>query len=282
MEVRHTLGERYFALDAMRGIAALLVVLYHCAEILPALKIQGHLAVDFFFALSGFVIARAYQDRLAAGLPFQRFALARVIRLYPLFLAGTLIGASRHVMGAVLNLPEAIPMGTLLPILLLNAFMLPGPSPNEYIFPFDGPTWSLFFELIVNLAFGLFLFRWSAGRLWVLVAVSGVVLGALTIQAGHSNLGWSWPTIPGGFARVFFSFTLGMLFSRILANTPKRVSWWGLVPMLLLIALMLVDVDPRNQAAFDLFSVLIGAPLLLLGGIALDVPAKLRRACGWL
>ena len=54
----------YAILDGLRGVAALLVILYHvfeCFDWSPAP--HGYLAVDFFFVLSGFVIGYAYDDR---------------------------------------------------------------------------------------------------------------------------------------------------------------------------------------------------------------------------
>ena len=76
----------------MRGVAAVLVVLFHFGALAPALSTSGYLAVDFFFALSGFVIARTYDVRLAAGLGVAAFIERRLIRLYPLYLIGLLLG----------------------------------------------------------------------------------------------------------------------------------------------------------------------------------------------
>ena len=61
----------YEVLDGLRGVAALLVLVFHISEILSKGVAadnwlpHGALAVDFFFALSGFVIAHAYDRRMA-------------------------------------------------------------------------------------------------------------------------------------------------------------------------------------------------------------------------
>lgn len=92
-------AQRYATLDGLRGVAAGLVVCYHThlfrgsAAITP----HGYLAVDFFFMLSGFVIASAYQEKLEAGFTVADFVTQRVIRLYPVALAGILLGALRLV-----------------------------------------------------------------------------------------------------------------------------------------------------------------------------------------
>src|SRR5882762_11377334 len=88
---RHT----FVLLDALRGAAALCVVVYHYVGILYNHKWEwppsAFLAVDFFFLLSGFVIMHAYARRLAAGMPTQQFFMVRLIRLYPLYFLGTTI-----------------------------------------------------------------------------------------------------------------------------------------------------------------------------------------------
>ena len=74
-------SDHYLGLDLMRGMAAIAVVLFHCSSRLdiPLLFVHGYMAVDFFFVLSGFVIARAYGERLASG----RLTLRRLYLLNP-------------------------------------------------------------------------------------------------------------------------------------------------------------------------------------------------------
>jgi len=76
-------GRRYEALDGLRGVAAVAVMLYHIGGWTgrPWLAAHGYLAVDFFFCLSGFVLAHAYGRREIGWLGYMR---ARLIRLWPL------------------------------------------------------------------------------------------------------------------------------------------------------------------------------------------------------
>ena len=79
--------KRYEALNGMRGVAAICVMLMHASEYLQHdLLPQASLAVDFFFVLSGFVIAHAYGTR-RHGI-FAEFMSRRMVRLYPLFIFG--------------------------------------------------------------------------------------------------------------------------------------------------------------------------------------------------
>src|SRR6267143_3981706 len=85
--------ERFVVLDSWRGIAACLVALFHLEAYshlvyshlrgVPFLD-NSWLFVDFFFVLSGFVIAANYQQRLIDGFGAGRFLLLRLGRLYPL------------------------------------------------------------------------------------------------------------------------------------------------------------------------------------------------------
>ena len=79
-------------LDGLRGVAALAVVIFHFMEIAvpnPNNNFIAHayLAVDFFFCLSGFVIAYAYDDKMAA-IGIGQFLKRRFIRLHPLVIIG--------------------------------------------------------------------------------------------------------------------------------------------------------------------------------------------------
>ena len=81
--------ERYLTLDGMRGAAAIAVALFHFrVDLAP----NAYLAVDFFFALSGFVLAKAYTERLRQVASVGRFMMTRVVRLYPMVLVGSALG----------------------------------------------------------------------------------------------------------------------------------------------------------------------------------------------
>ena len=88
---------RYEILDGLRGVAAVLVVAYHLFETYyhggPDQPINhGYLAIDFFFVLSGFVIGYAYDDRWGK-MSTWNFFKRRLVRLHPMVIFGTLLGA---------------------------------------------------------------------------------------------------------------------------------------------------------------------------------------------
>ncbi|MEM9212265.1 MAG: acyltransferase, partial [Pseudomonadota bacterium] len=86
----------YAALDALRGLAAFAVVFFHLGNWTHTYVVvpRGDLAVDFFFCLSGFVMAHAYGDRIGRDLQFRDFTFNRLVRLYPLMALSVIVAAS--------------------------------------------------------------------------------------------------------------------------------------------------------------------------------------------
>ena len=108
-------GQRFEVLDSWRGIAACLVVLFHLrifahshvAEV--AFVRHSYLFVDFFFVLSGFVIAANYERRLVEGFDLWRFVLLRFGRLYPLHICMLGVCILIHLAHALSGLGTMIP-----------------------------------------------------------------------------------------------------------------------------------------------------------------------------
>lgn len=125
---------RYEILDGLRGVAAMLVVVYHLLETYfhgaPDQPLNhGYLAVDFFFMLSGFVIGYAYDDRWDR-MSLWSFAKRRLIRLHPMLILGTLIGAALYYFGSSSDFPiiGQTPWYILVGITLWAATLLPIPT----------------------------------------------------------------------------------------------------------------------------------------------------------
>ena len=86
---------RFEFLDALRGIAAIYVLLFHLSRYNcgPQFVPNGLLSVDFFFILSGLVIASAYQNRFLSGMTFASFVRVRAIRLLPMSMLSVVLGS---------------------------------------------------------------------------------------------------------------------------------------------------------------------------------------------
>lgn len=89
-------GDRDEALDGLRGIAALLVVFYHCGVEFrfPPFVLPGFSGVHLFFVLSGYLISRPFFSRLLAGKPlpsWQKYCARRFMRIYPTYFVALLV-----------------------------------------------------------------------------------------------------------------------------------------------------------------------------------------------
>lgn len=256
----------------MRGLAALMVVLYHVD---PALVPGGYLAVDFFFALSGFVIARTYDSRLKSGLSGTEFALLRLIRLYPLFLLGLLIGLVRCLGQMAADRPEQLTATELLVSLGFGALLLPSPA-TLVLFPLNGPGWSLFFEFWINLVYAIAMLRARTRTLALALLGAAVLLTCTATAHGSLDVGYTWATFLGGVARVCFSFTLGVLIAR-LHRSEVRTGWSAALPCVALVVIMVAPIESANRAVYDLVVSLLAVPALVWSSISVNPVPALQR-----
>lgn len=259
-------GGRLAGLDALRGIAALCVLVYHAAG-------QGssnaYLSVDFFFMLSGYVMARTYEPRLAGGMTPGQFLLARVAKLWPTMFLASLV--------AVPWLFSWVPPAWAWPIALANLLLIPTMMQNR-LFLLNGPAWSILFELGANAVHALGLWR-ASNRL--LIAAIVVAAGFLAWFASTQTLelGSRPETVLGGIARVLTGYMIGMLLWRLWRdNPPIAVSapfTLLAMPMFFAVAAMLSGQSWQS----DLLFVLALCPMLIAGGLRLAQPGRLL---GWL
>ena len=224
----------YVLLDGLRGVAALLVIWYHVFEGFATSPIDqkfnhGYLAVDFFFILSGFVIGYAYDDRWKTTMTQKEFFKRRLIRLHPMVVMGAVLGAITFcIQGCEQWDGTRVSISMVMLAMLLNLFLIPavpGTGPevrgNGEMYPLNGPSWSLFFEYIGNILYALFIRRLSTKALTILVVIAGIGLASFSIfnLSGNYHLGVGWSMIDynliGGFLRMLFAFSIGLLMSRI-------------------------------------------------------------------
>lgn len=240
------LRPRFDILDGLRGVAALLVIWYHFFEgfatsPMDQMMNHGYLAVDFFFVLSGFVIGYAYDGRWKAGnMTFGRFMLRRVIRLHPMVVLSVVLGAVAFLLqGSVKWDGTPVSVDKLLIALVLGLFLipvLPGADGevrgNGEMFPLNGPSWSLFFEYIGSILYGLILHRLGRRSLAAVVVLSAAGLACCALGnisgAYHLGVGWTMADMGfvGGFFRLSFSFSVGLLLTRSFRRRTVRGAFW--------------------------------------------------------
>ena len=124
-------SKRHFhVLDGLRGIAALSVVVFHFMEWIYPIETNfigyGFLAVDFFFCLSGFVIAYAYDTRISK-MGIRSFFISRLIRLHPLVVAGAVLGLIGLLADPFVNHSDTLSTASLILIFVASLLMIPLP-----------------------------------------------------------------------------------------------------------------------------------------------------------
>lgn len=295
----------YELLDALRGVAALMVIWYHVFEGFATSPADqkfnhGYLAVDFFFLLSGFVMSYAYDDRWGRTMGTKEFFLRRLIRLHPMVVTGVLLGAVTYcIQGCVKWDGTHTALSMVMLAVLLNLFMVPavpgtGPEVRGYgeMFPLNGPNWSLFFEYIGNIIYALLIRRLPTKALAAITLLSGAGLAAYAVCgcSGYSHLGVGWTlagaNFPGGMLRMLFAFSAGMLISRTFRPVKIRGAFWicsVALAVLLSMPYALGTGIPVVNGIYDSACVLLIFPLLVYLGASGSAGGKKEgRLCRFL
>jgi len=228
--------KRFVVLDSWRGIAACLVALFHLDAYshlygVPFLR-NSWLFVDFFFVLSGFVIAANYQQRLLDGFGAGRFLLLRLGRLYPLhfamlalFIACELLKVLRRMLIPALasvnpiapfSTPQEAPNTILANLLLVQSL---------HVFDFltwNVPSWSISTEFYTYVVFAACLIglRKHAWIALILAMVGGPVLIAALSERNMATV-YDW-----GIIRCIYGFAAGVLSWNIYEKWNERLGKW--------------------------------------------------------
>ena len=311
---------RYDILDGLRGVAAIMVVIFHLSEAFsydPVYKHlnHGYLCVDFFFVLSGFVIGYAYEGKMRNGLMSRwDFLKARLIRLQPMVLFGIVFGAALFFFQEC-NYYAGIGDASIWYVLqnmVMSFFMIPvtpefNVRANEEMFVLNIPQWSMVFEYIANILFCLFVYKLGRKGLMVLVGVFALMLADSALSLNlfgmlqpHDypcslNAGWSLTSEQFyiGVARVGYSFFVGLLLFRLLAKKSDVEPKTTRIPVFAICSLIIIGIvcvdqiggyeHPLYDGIFNLFCVGVLCPLTVwLGSRRIVMSQRTRNACDFL
>jgi peptidoglycan/LPS O-acetylase OafA/YrhL len=274
----------YQILDGLRGVAALIVVMFHTFEVYShsdhAKQIlnHGYLAVDFFFLLSGFVVAYAYDDRWGKMTQWD-FYKRRLIRLQPMVIMGSVIGASLFYFqtGPAFPLVSGTPVWKMLLVMVVGFTLIPLlPSMDirgwNEMHPLDGPAWSLFFEYVANILYAVGFRKLSNKALGIFVLFSAGLLVHLAVTSPNGDVigGWSVDReqLHIGFARLLYPFFAGMLLMR----TGKRIHVRGgfaICSLLVTVALCMPRIGGQHlwvNGLYESFCIIVVFPLIVAIG----------------
>ena len=310
---------RYDILDGLRGVAALMVVIFHCFETyIPVFKTQivnhGYLAVDFFFVLSGFVIGYAYDDRWNKMTTWGFFK-RRLTRLHPMVIAGTLVGAALFFFaGAAFPETLKVPAWKFALCLVMGLLILPCPNSLDIrgwgeFNSFNGPQWTLTFEYIGNILYAFILRRLPKIALAILCLSCAFFTLDLTLGwdvFGFFPDGPQYTVIGGwsltgqqiyiGFTRLLYPFLCGLLISRILpghrtesnpSGSPIHLRggfWWCSLALVAIFSIPCIGGDRGvPDGIFQAACILLLFPIIVLTGAgSVTTDPKSTAVCKWL
>lgn len=207
-------------LESLRGLAAIMVVLFHSPFRFDTTSMSfvanSDLFVDLFFVLSGFVMAYAYADKIRGGMGFGEYLALRLGRLYPL-----------HVFTLALWVPYILIKQYLyesgfggtdqldennLWTFSTNVLLVHGMGVNDSL-SWNHPSWSISTEFFTYIVFFLFAVTLDRMRsLWFPLMVSLLAYAMLTVMfaPGGSDL-----TFDYGFIRCLGAFYVGVFLFRL-------------------------------------------------------------------
>ena len=282
-------GKAHFeVLDGLRGTAALLVVAFHIQGITVMfdasrlLLPHAYLAVDFFFALSGFVVGYAYDDRWGA-MTTRQFLVRRLVRLHPLVVLGAILGLLSYVGDPFAGNRQHASVLLVVVAFVTAMFALPSaPLPNRLgdSHPLNAPAWTLLQEYLGNLVYALVLRRLGTRALAGAAIVAGVVSAATALSLGSYDTGWGLHNFWGAPVRLAYPFLTGLLIFRLRDRLPRWRS--GFVPLSLVLALafiapVLPDGAVKWNGVYQALCVLILFPAIIIAGRhSSEAPVTLR------
>ena len=303
---------RYEILDGLRGVAAVLVVLFHLLETYSngqstQIINHGYLAVDFFFVLSGFVIGYAYDDRWDKMTTWGFFK-RRLVRLQPMVIMGTIVGTCFYLFGQGDGFPLIgnVPGWKVLLAFVMACLMIPCGAGMDIrgwgeMNSFNGPNWSLTWEYVGNILYALVFRRLDKIGLALLAAAAAFctldlcldwnVFGLLTEgHAGHRYTvigGWSLTAeqVYVGLTRLFYPFITGLLISRVGKFIKvKNGFWWCSLILAVLFSIPCVGgADNILNGVYNATCILVLMPLVVMMGAGSQIKgAKSAQVCNFL
>jgi len=178
---------------------------------------------------------------------------------------------------------------------LINIFLIPATPGFEIrgvgeMYPLNGPSWSLFFEYIGNILYAFFIRKLPTVALSILVLLAGCGLAAFAILGplGDICVGFALTeeNIVGGSLRLLFSFSAGLLLSRIFKPVNVKGAFWiGSISIVLLLVIPRIGGSENlwMNGLYDTICAIILFPLIVYLGASGKTTDKITtRICKFL
>jgi peptidoglycan/LPS O-acetylase OafA/YrhL len=294
-------GDRYAALDAWRGLAALSVVYGHqtAGRIDATMSIAFYLSVDFFFALSGFVLAHRYWDELARDRkPFFPVVVARFARLYPahvfvlfMLLIGFGIEAlpayqtGAPLLAAWRDAIPPFPGGPGLSTFILNLLLLQNVGLTPSGLTWNVPSWSISVEFFASLAVLALIAAWRKPgiRIALCVLACGGYAFVLTFKGGILDATYEtlWHFVNLGLVRAVAGIAAGVLcllfVRKFLASRASGLLGATLIELLAVACVLALMIRPQFHDPRDVLFPLAALALIAVFSLEAGALSRLLR-----
>lgn len=291
----------YEILDGLRGVAAIVILIYHLCEGSGIIFGHGYLGVDFFYALSGFVIGYAYDDRWNR-MTIKDFFKRRIIRLHPMVIMGTLLGLLLYYFGQQSQVFPFIgerPLWMVLSLFVYCCLMLPMPNGWDLrgwqdFNSFNGNIWSLYWEYVANILYVLVFRFLPTTLLCILTFIAALGILDLTLNIDMLNLFASgrvgapftvnggWSLTPAelyvGAVRLCYPFLIGLLLSRIKTLPHIRHAFGGSA-LLIAILFFMPQFSGITNGLYEAIVILFVIPFVVVAGAGGQL--KKERSVRW-
>jgi peptidoglycan/LPS O-acetylase OafA/YrhL len=220
---------RFVALDAWRGMCALLVAMFHLqaySHIYDSNLVRhSYLFVDFFFVLSGFVITASYRTKLLSGFSFWHFMLLRLGRLYPLHIAILVTFIAIEILryrysGLLGGSDDKFTGAHSLEAIITNVLLIQSLGVHKML-TWNLPSWSISVEFYTYAVFAIALLLMRI-RIGIFVALVVLVAPILLLRfVGQIDTDYDF-----GFVRCLLGFFLGFACYDLYLLIQQREGWW--------------------------------------------------------
>lgn len=213
---------RFEALDSLRGVCAILVVMFHMPVASHwrdwGLIQHSYLFVDYFFVLSGFVIAHAYAQRLKTPKDAGRFMVRRLGRVWPLHVLMLLAYIGLELVRLWTHFDSVTPFtrDRSVEAIFSNLFLIQAYNIHPSL-TWNGPSWTLSVEVGCYVVFALLLL--ATPKMWRWIGAVLAVIGAVIVLTQAKR--YMNTTYDFAFPRAVYGFFLGSLLQGVWMQIPR-------------------------------------------------------------
>jgi len=257
--------DRVEQLDGLRGIFSILVIAHHHNAFRESIfynnffVLNASLFVDFFFVLSGFVIAMNYIEKIHTAQDFAVFIKKRFIRLYPLLFYTEVLFIIANLFGDQSSLKNATNLSLIYYLrsgLDTLTFMGSTPVLGDWM-GINYPAWSISAEMISYVVFGIVLLIMPLKKYLAFLLLS-IACIAFIIFKNDYMLVYDY-----GFVRGLLCFCVGIFTFAFLKNRAFKLTYLEIPFLILLVAAMYVTHHYEWNLLRLIFPILFSAGIII-------------------